>query len=250
MTHQDPTRPAAATEGKRHRKPRFRWILSAVLLASFAFLVYVTTLIVTLPATALRRIAVIPASITDLYGGLWEGRAVLDGGYSLDWDLRGWPLFAARGVADWTLQGPDTQLTGVATFTPASISAADIVGRIGPGLVDLIPGAALKNCTSQAVVDVQRLSWRKGAAAAAGAVLISEGRCKDLLGRDTTVPQMTLDLTTEGRDAQALLKDRDSTLAKVTVTGERRLIARIEPEGAVLVPGMPTGGPMIIEMPF
>ena len=141
MTHQDPTIPAAATEGKRHRKSRFRWIVSAVLLASFAFLVYVTTLIVTLPASALRRIAVIPAPITDLYGGLWEGRAVLDGGYSLDWDLRGWPLFAARGVADWTLQGPDTQLTGVATFTPSSMSATDIVGRIGPGLVDLIPGA-------------------------------------------------------------------------------------------------------------
>ncbi|HBM40243.1 MAG TPA: hypothetical protein DD402_10445, partial [Sulfitobacter sp.] len=88
------------------------------------------------------------------------------------------------------------------------------------------------------------------AAAAAGAVLISEGRCKDLLGRDTTVPQMTLDLTTQGRDAIAILTDRDSTLAKVTVTGERRLIARIEPEGAVLVPGMPTSGPMIIEMPF
>ena len=131
MTHQDPTIPAAATEGKRHRKPRFRWILSAVLLASFAFLVYVTTLFVTLPASALRRIAVIPAPITDLYGGLWEGRAVLDGGYSLDWDLRGWPLFAARGVADWTLQGPDTQLTGVATFTPASMSATDIVGESG-----------------------------------------------------------------------------------------------------------------------
>ena len=61
---------------------------------------------------------------------------------------------------------------------------------------------------------------------------------------------MTLDLTTQGRDAIAILTDRDSTLAKVTVTGERRLIARIEPEGAVLVPGMPTSGPMIIEMPF
>lgn len=250
MTHQDPTIPAAATGEKRHQKPRFRWVMSAVLLACFAFLVYVAALIVTLPASALRRVAVIPAPITDLYGGLWEGRAVLDGGYSLDWDLRGWSLLTARVVADWTLQGPDTQLTGVATVSLGSVSAADVVGRIGPGLLDLVPDAALKDCTSRAVVDVQKVTWREGAAAATGAVLITEGRCTDLLGRDATVPQMTLDLTTEGNDAHARLKDRDSNLAEFTVTGDRRLIARIEPEGAVLVPGMPTSGPMIIEFPF
>lgn len=250
MTHQDPARPAAATEASKPRRLRSWWFLSAVLLAFFAFLVYLAALIVTLPATALRRVADIPAPITDLYGGLWEGRAVLDGGYSLDWQLSAWPLFVGRGVAEWTLRGPDTQLAGVATVTPGSFAAADIVGRVGPGLLDLLPGAALQNCTSRAVVDVQQLTWRKGAATAAGAVLISEGRCKDLLGRDTTVPQMTLDLTTKGNDAHALLQDRDSTLAEFTVTGDRRWITRIEPEGAVLVPGMPTSGPVVIEFPF
>ena len=61
---------------------------------------------------------------------------------------------------------------------------------------------------------------------------------------------MTLDLTTQGNDARGLLRDRDSVLAELTVTGDRRVIGRVEPEGAVLVPGMPTGGPIIIEYPF
>lgn len=203
-----------------------------------------------LPAAALHRVAVVPPQITDLYGGLWKGRATLLGGYSLDWQVRGRSLFLARGVADWTLQGPDTQLTGVTTMTPWSLSATDIVGRAGPGLLGLLPEVVLKNCTSRAVVDVQRLFWKQGSTAAAGIVSVDAGNCEDLLGRVTTVPPMTLDLTTQGDDARGVLRDRDSRLAEFTVTGDRRLIARIEPEGSVLVPGMPTSGPMIIEFPF
>lgn len=207
-------------------------------------------MIVTLPATALHRVAVVPAQITDLYGSLWKGRAVLSGGYSLDWEVRGRSLLLARGVVDWTLQGNDTQLAGVASATPWAFEARTVVGRAGPGLLALVPEFALKNCTSRAVVDVQTLRWQEGRAAAAGVVSVEAGSCEDLLGRAATIPQTTLDLTTQGSDARGLLRDRDSVLAEFTVTGDRRLIARVEPEGAVLVPGMPTGGPIIIEYPF
>ncbi|MEQ5826269.1 hypothetical protein J3456_02735 [Sulfitobacter sp. NFXS29] len=207
-------------------------------------------MIVTLPATALHRVAVVPAQITDLYGSLWKGRAVLSGGYSLDWEVRGRSLLLARGVVDWTLQGNDTQLTGVASATPWALEARTVVGRAGPGLLALVPEFALKNCTSRAVVDVQTLRWQEGRAAAAGVVSVEAGSCEDLLGSAATIPQMTLDLTTQGSDARGQLRDRDSVLAEFTVTGDRRLIARVEPEGAVLVPGMPTGGPIIIEYPF
>jgi hypothetical protein len=250
MTHQDPATDAAVSAPHRPRKSRFRSIVSLVLLASFAFLIYLAALIVTLPATALHRVAVIPAQISDLYGSLWKGRAVLSGGYSLDWEVRSRSLLLARGVVDWTLQGGDTQLTGVASVTPWALEARTVVGRAGPGLLALVPDLALKNCTSRAVVDVQNLRWQEGRAAAAGVVSVDAGSCEDLLGRAATVPQMTLDLTTQGSDARGLLRDRDSVLAEITVTGDRRLIARIEPEGAILVPGMPTGGPIIIEYPF
>ncbi len=250
MTHQDPATDAAVSAPPQPRKSRLRGFVSLVLLASFALLFYLAALIVTLPATALHRVAVVPAQITDLYGSLWKGRAVLSGGYSLDWEVRGQPLLLARGVVDWTLQGRDTQLTGVARATPWALEAETVVGRAGPGLMALIPGLALKNCTSRAVVDLQSLSWREGRATAAGVVSVEAGNCEDLLGRAASVPQMTLDLTTQGNDARGLLRDRDSVLAELTVTGDRRVIARVEPEGAVLVPGMPTGGPIIIEYPF
>jgi hypothetical protein len=88
------------------------------------------------------------------------------------------------------------------------------------------------------------------AAAANGVVQIDAGQCKDLLGRDMTIPQMTVDLSTQGNDARAVVSDRDGELGQITVAGDRRLIVRVEPEGATLIPGMPTSGPVIVEYPF
>ena len=204
----------------------------------------------TLPASAMRELATLPPQVTGLYGSVWRGRATLDGGYTLSWDLRGRSILTARAVTDWTVQGPDTQLSGVMTATPRGGELRDVAGRAGPGLLALLPGAPLTDCTSRAVVDLQRLAWAGDVAHAAGVVQIDAGTCNDLLGRATAVPQMVLDLSAQGRDARAVLSDRDGTLAQVTVTGDRRLILRVEPEGATLVPGMPTGGPMIVEYPF
>lgn len=207
-------------------------------------------LIVTLPASAVKEFATLPPQVTGLYGSIWHGRAALDGGYSLDWDVRSRSILTVRAVADWTLEGPDTQMSGTATVSPWSMRVNDVTGRAGSGLLDLMPAAPMKNCTSRAVVDVTTLAWDGNAARAAGVIQIDAGSCEDLLGRDTAVPQMTLDLTTQGIDARAILSDRDGTLAQVTVSGDQRLILRIEPEGATLIPGMPTGGPLIIEYPF
>ncbi len=164
--------------------------------------------------------------------------------------MRGWSVLTARAVVDWNVQGPDTQLTGTMTVTPWGGAVQDIAGRAGPGLLALLPGSPLKNCTSRAVVDVQTLAWDGDAARAAGVMQIDAGTCEDLLGRPTAVPQMALDFSVQGKDARAVMSDRDGTLAQITVTGDRRLILRVEPEGATLVPGMPTGGPLIIEYPF
>lgn len=249
MTHPEPISTVATTPSRRFRA-RLGLAISSILLACFAFLIYVVALLVTLPVSALRDFIAIPDQVTGLYGGVGVGRATLRGGYSLDWQLRGWPLLRARGVADWTLQGPDTLITGVATVTPRSFSSTDILGRAGPGLLALFPDLAVENCTSRAVVDVQEVTWaRRGAMAAAGLVSLDAGSC-DFLGRTTRVPQMTLDLSIQQDDAIGTLRDNDGRLAQVTVSGDRRIIVRIEPEGATLIPGMPTGGPMVLEYPF
>jgi hypothetical protein len=221
-----------------------------MLLACFASLIFVVALIVTTPASAVRMVIPVPQKVTEIYGSIWNGRATLSNGYSLEWKLRGRSVWLVRGVVDWNLQGQDTQLKGIATVTPWSLRGTDIVGRAGPGLLALVPDTMLMDCSSRAVVDVQDLMVQQGSFAAAGVISTDAGTCKDLLGRSVSLPAMTLDLSTIGADARGDLRDRDGRLAQVTVTGNRRVILRVEPEGAALIPGLPTGGPIVIEYPF
>lgn len=250
MNRPAPASSAVATRPRKSWRHRLRLVVLSILLACFTFLVFGATLLITMPASVASGFLQIPPQVTHLYSSLWHGRAGIVGGYTLDWQLRGWPLLTGRGVVDWSIQGGDTQLTGVGTLTPWSARGTDIVGRAGAGLLALAPNPMLQNCTSRAVVDVQALEWRRGAASAAGVILIDAGRCEDVLGNPANIPQLTLDLSTQGNDARADLRDRDGRLAQATITGDRRLILRIEPEGAAMIPGLPTGGPMIIEYPF
>ncbi|APE42006.1 hypothetical protein BOO69_00210 [Sulfitobacter alexandrii] len=172
------------------------------------------------------------------------------GGYALNWDLREGELWRLHALMDLTLEGPDTRLEGQAIARLGGFSMRGVSGRAGPGLLALVPDPLISACTSRAVVDVQALSISRDAAAASGVIQIDEGQCKDMLGRDMTVPQMTVDLSTQGNDARAVVSDRGGELGQITVAGDRRFILRIEPEGATLIPGMPTSGPVIVEYPF
>lgn len=203
-----------------------------------------------MPASALRELATLPQQVTGLYGTVWQGRATLRGSYALDWNVEGGGLILGRLRADVTVEGPDTRLQGQVSASPWAVTASEVTGRAGPGLLALAPGLGMRDCTSRAVVDIRTLSWSRTAAAAGGVVSVDAGTCADPLGRPTTVPQMTLDLSTQGQDARGVLSDRDSTLATVTLAGDRRLIVRVEPEGATMVPGLPTTGPIILEYPF
>ncbi|WP_172975849.1 type II secretion system protein N [Sulfitobacter sp. THAF37] len=204
----------------------------------------------TLPASALREVATVPAQVTGLYGNIRAGRATLAGGYTLDWDLRESELWRLRALADVTLEGPDTRLEAQVVGGFASLSARSVSGRAGPGLLALIPEPLISDCTSRAVVDIQEVSISRSAAAASGVIQVDGGQCKDMLGRDMTIPQMTVDLSTQGDDARAVVSDRDGELGQITIAGDRRLILRVEPEGATLIPGMPTSGPVIVEYLF
>lgn len=244
--------PAAIAPGRRFPRVRstLRVIWISLVVTSVFALVFVVSLLVTLPTSALREFATVPAQVTGLYGRIWDGQASLDGGYTLDWAIRPGQLLTGRAVFDATLSGPDTRLQGTLFATPWEIGASNVTGRAGPGLLGLLPGLALRDCTSRAVADISGLSIARGAAAAAGVVSVDAGVCKDALQRDAPIPAMRLELSTQGNDAQAQLRDRDSELARLTVTGDRRAILRLEPEGAVLVPGLPTSGPVIVEYPF
>lgn len=235
--------------------PRSAWrILKKGLLACglalFAAVVFCIALIVTLPASAVREFVTLPPQITAIYGTLWHGRANLQGGYTLEWDVVPEALIRATIQFELTLEGADTLMTGIAGASPWAITASEVTGRVGQGLLQLVPDIPVQFCRSRAVVDIGALRLTRQSATADGRVRIDEGVCTDVFDRDLTVPSMDLDLLTQGADAIALLRDRDGQLAQFTLAGDRRFIVRIEPEGATLVPGLPTSGPIILEYPF
>lgn len=219
-------------------------------LACLTALIYVAALVATMPANALRDFVTIPPQVTALYGTIWHGRAELTGGYAVDWDNIPTDLIMLRGTVAATVQGADTQLRGTVRITPWSASVHNLTGRAGAGLLRLVPGLLIENCTTQAVVDVTRLALARTWAAAEGQVDVGAGDCMETNGRTNPVPALALTLGTVGRDATAVLKTGDVTLADVTVSGDHRLSVTVQPEGSALVPGLPTGAPIMIEYPF
>ena len=204
-----------------------------------------------MPATALAKLIVLPPQIERLSGSLWQGDAALTGGYTLHWDTRLGGLVLGRLGADVTLIGADTLLAGQLRASPRQMSLRDVAGRAGPGLLELAPNLAVTGCTSRAVVDVPLLALGRSAAAADGTVTLDAGACTTFDGTDVAVPSLTLTLTTQGPDAVADLTDAAATpLAQITVAGDHRLILRLDPAGAMLIPGLPTSGPIILEYPF
>ena len=224
--------------------------LGFVALACLTALIYLGALVATMSANALHDFATIPPQVTALYGTIWHGRAELTGGYALDWNNRPAELILLRGTAEAVLQGNDTQLRGTLRITPWSVSVHDLTGRAGAGLLRLVPGVLVKSCTTRAVVDVPELALARTWAAARGQIDIDAGTCTETNGRINPVPAMTLALGTAGNDATAVLRATDVTLAEITVAGDHRLIVTVQPEGSALVPGLPTGAPIMIEYPF
>lgn len=222
----------------------------SILVSCFAALVLIVALAVTMPASALRRFVDLPPQVTDLQGTVWSGTARLTDGYTVQWRTQLAALILARITAVVTLTGADTQVIGSVQVSPWSIAVRDVEGRVGAGVLRLVPGLLIDGCATRAVVDVTLARFGGGQAAADGRINIEAGTCRDLGGNVIPVPAMTLTLRTEGTDAVAALADATQALAQVTVAGDRRLLIRVEPAGAALIPGMPSSGPTILEYPF
>ncbi len=216
-------------------------------------LIFVGTLAVTMPAAVVAKLVELPPQVEALSGSVWSGRAAISGGYALTWDTSFGGLIVGRITLDGTFAGADTQVTGSVRLSPWSVMFTDVQGRAGPGLLALLPGLPVTACTSRAIIDVGRAGIGRSWAAADGTVLIAAGTCTDRGGTDLTVPALRMTMQTDGRDARAQLTTDDDAatlLASVMVAGDRRLIVRVEPDGARLVPGMPSSAATELEYPF
>ena len=145
------TAPSETADGARLR--RVKRAMALLALACLTALIYLAALVATMPASALSDLATMPRQVTAFYGTIWQGRADLIDGYRIDWDHRPGDLLGLRLAADATLQGPDTLLRGTVRVTPWTISARDVTGRAGPGLLALADGLAIAGCSTRAIVE-------------------------------------------------------------------------------------------------
>lgn len=240
-----------ATTPKDRARRWLKGIGTGVALACLTALVFGATLVMTMPASVVRTLVVLPSQVETLSGSLSRGRAGLLGGYTLDWTWSPGDLITGRIAAGVELQGPDTRLEGRIEATPFAVSAHDLRGRAGAGLLALFPRLAVESCSPRAVVAIDSLSAGRRAFAAQGAIETSQGVCLDRNGTEIPVPAMVMGLSTQGADTNAVLSDdTGTTLARLAVTGERMLRVTVEPQGAALVPGMPSSAPTSLAMPF
>ena len=216
-------------------------------LTLFSALVFAVALVVTMPASVIARIIGPPPQVETVSGSLWRGRARLSGGYDLTWRWTAGELLRFSLGVSADLDGVDTQLSGRLFVSPFAVNANDVSGRAGPGLLGLVPGLPVKGCDTRAVVDISGFEIGRTSAAALGRIGIAEGTCTDTRGTAHPFPAMTVDLSTEGDDAVGVLSSEDARLAQFALSGDVRARVRVEPEGAILVPGLPMGGPIELE---
>jgi hypothetical protein len=191
--------------------------------------------------------------VQQLSGRVWSGRAALSGGYALDWRMLPGVLLRGRLEAAFTFAGPDSRVEGRAVAARSGLGLADLSGRLGGGSLTLLPDLAAMRCDMRAVLSVERLSWRRGQARAAGDLGVTEGACLLPDGRRVEVPVLHVALSTDGADALALVESdgpAPQRLAQARLTGGGRVQLRVEPEGAALIPGMPRSAPTEIDLPI
>lgn len=182
-------------------------------------------------------------------GYLRDGRARLEDGYMLGWTLRPGELLRLRVAVDVALAGPDTAVDGRATLSPVHLTLTDTVGRAGPGLLRLAPGLRL-DCDNSASLDVRSFDLSRSLVRAAGGVDIAAGTCR-VNGVEVPLPAIRIVLEEDGDAARAVARTEDgAVLASLRVTPGRRAMLRVEPAGAVLVPGMPSSAPTMLDIPF
>lgn len=242
----------SAATGPANRARRWlKGIGTGVVLACLTALVFGATLVMTMPASVVRTLVVLPPQVETLSGSLSRGRAGLMGGYTLDWTWSPRELITGRIAVGIELQGSDTRLEGRVEAVPFAVTARDLRGRAGAGLLALFPRLAVEGCNPRAVVAIDSLSAGRRGFGARGMVETSQGICLDRNGNEIPVPAMVMGLSTEGADANAILSDdKGTTLARLAVTGDRILRVTVEPQGAALVPGMPSSAATSLALPF
>lgn len=245
MQPKAPSEPSAATFGMP-----LRWLKRLALGLALTCVILVSLIGVSLammPVSLLTRNMNLAPAVVAVYGSPRIGQMDLAGGYRLSW-TSGFEAPVPRLVTEFTFVGADTRVTGTLRAGLTGLAIADVSGRAGPGLAQLVPGAW--SCDMTAVVSDFSFGWGWRRATASGTVTTPAGACRKG-GREITMQPLTLALGSAGPDALATLTGAQSErLAEVTIGRDRSLGIAIEPAAADVFPQLPRGGPINLQMPF
>ncbi|WP_159965476.1 type II secretion system protein N [Profundibacterium mesophilum] len=222
-------------------------------LTCFALFVFAIALLATAPARSLARAVSLPPQLAGLSGGLWQGRAHLEGGLALDWTLVPAELLRGRLAADLVLSGPASLARGrLAAGANGAVRLTGLDGRLGPDALALAGSGADLSCVLTTGLHGVRITHGPGGASAGGRISVTDGTCNRPGATTMQVPAGTVTLGTSGARATASFAADtapDTPLAGLAL-GAERIDLRVEPEGAALVPGLPRGGPIELQYPL
>jgi len=237
--------------------------LRLLAVAIVAALAYVLFLIVTAPASVVGRILPDVPEDTVFAGSIWHGSARFGNTARVGWDFDAAASRAALApVFAVEVTGPDTRLTGWASAgpmpRPTGVTLRDVRGRAGWSLaMAAVPDLTIR-CTPIATVDLAAVTLRQDRTVHAEGTLRSPaGTCRNLARPDmppvAVPPLVAIARTDAAGAAQAVLATRDApdvTLAEARLDDRAVLTLTVRPEGARMVPGLPTAFPIVVEMPL
>ena len=167
----------------------------------------------------------------------------------LTWQADLSAVLRGRIAADFLLTGAGTRIEARGWKSFFGFGVTDATGRAGSELLALVPNAL--DCRGNASVAISEITAGRTAVRASGEIRTSNAVCRTLGQDEVTVRPLVIALSSEDNDAVArIATETGDRLGEVRVKPARRVLIRIEPDGARLIPGLPASAPTEIELPF
>ena len=219
----------------------------ALLFTLTGLLVYLLTLIATLPARLLLDRAATPGIWLAASGTVWSGEAALAQGHSVRWAWA--PLASLANLAfttELTIDGAGTDLRGQASWRPSGLVVTDLKGNSSATLLSaLFPNLPLF-CELPMEIDLQRIALGGSRPGVDGRVRASPGSCaprSGSVGMAVPVPALVGEATISVGGSSGWVAPRSNPSAKLisfTVMPNGGTAFDVSPAGAALFPGAAT----------
>ena len=219
----------------------------ALLFTLTGLIVYLLTLIATLPARLLLDRAATPDIWLAASGTVWSGEAALAQGHSVRWAWA--PLASLANLAFTTeleIDGAGTDVTGQASWRPGGLVVTDLKGSASATLLSaLFPNLPLV-CELPMELEFERIALGGSRPGADGKVRSSPGSCaprSGSVGLAVPVPALVGEATISVGGSSGWVAPRLNRSAKLisfTVMPNGGTALEVSPAGAALFPGAAT----------